>query len=89
MKFIDFGVFQNFKQMLSHDKIIFHMLFGAFQITPRNRNILWQNYGLIHITRDPFGFSDPFNFLKRVEAAYAVLYIRYRLYPLTSVAYAA
>ena len=35
MKFIDFGVFQNFKQMLSHDKIIFHMLFGAFQITPR------------------------------------------------------
>ena len=35
MKFFDFWAFQNFKQMLSHDKIIFHMLFGAFHITPR------------------------------------------------------
>ena len=35
IKFIDFGAFQNFKQMLSHDKIIFHMLFGAFHITSR------------------------------------------------------
>ena len=35
MKLFDFGAFQNFKQMLSHDKIIFHMLFGAFQVTPR------------------------------------------------------
>ena len=34
MKLFDFGAFQNFKQMLSHDKIIFHMLFGAFQVTP-------------------------------------------------------
>ena len=36
MKFIDFGTFKNFKQILSHDKIICHMLFGAFQVTPRN-----------------------------------------------------
>ena len=35
MKFFDFWAFQNFKQMLSHDKIIFHMLFGAFHITLR------------------------------------------------------
>ena len=35
MKLFDFGAFQNFKQILSHDKIIFHMLFGAFQVTPR------------------------------------------------------
>ena len=35
MKFVNFGAFQNFKQMLSHDKIIFHMLFGAFHVTPR------------------------------------------------------
>ena len=36
MKFIDFATFKNFKQILSHDKIICHMLFGAFQVTPRN-----------------------------------------------------
>ena len=35
MKFIDFEASQNFKQMVSHAKIIFHMLFGAFQVTPR------------------------------------------------------
>ena len=35
MKLIDFGLFQNFKQMLSHDKIIVHMLFGAFHVTFR------------------------------------------------------
>ena len=35
MNFIDFGAFQIFKQMLSHDKIIFHMLFGAFHVTSR------------------------------------------------------
>ena len=35
MKFFDFWAFQNFKKMASHDKIIFHMLFGAFQVTPR------------------------------------------------------
>jgi len=30
MKFLDSGAFQTNMQMLSHDKIIFHMLFGAF-----------------------------------------------------------
>ena len=30
------GRLKNFKQILSHDKIICHMLFGAFQVTPRN-----------------------------------------------------
>ena len=41
MKFIDFWAFQNFVQLLSHDKIIFHMLFGAFHIAPRN-HFLWK-----------------------------------------------
>ena len=31
MKLFDFRAFQNFMEMLSHEKIIFHMLFGAFQ----------------------------------------------------------
>ena len=35
IKFFDFGAFQINGQMESHDKIIFHMLFGAFHITPR------------------------------------------------------
>ena len=35
MRFFDFGAFQKIMQMLSHDKIIFHMIFGAFHITPR------------------------------------------------------
>ena len=33
MKFFDFGAFQIIMQMLSHDKIIFHMVFGAFHIS--------------------------------------------------------
>ena len=36
MKFSDFLAFQNKMQVSSHDKIIFHMLFRAFRITPRN-----------------------------------------------------
>ena len=50
MKFFDFWAFQNIKRMLSHDKIIFHMLFGAFHITPRiktgdefNKYTTWRN----------------------------------------------
>ena len=39
MKLFDFGAFQNFKQILSHDKIIFHMFFGAFQVTPRTSKV--------------------------------------------------
>ena len=35
MKFFDFGAFQINEQMPSHDKIIFHMLFRTFHITPR------------------------------------------------------
>ena len=35
MKFFDFWAFRKKWQKLSHDKIIFHMLFGAFHITPR------------------------------------------------------
>ena len=34
MKFFDFGAFQKIEKMLSHDKILFHMLFGAFRDTP-------------------------------------------------------
>ena len=36
MKFFDFGAFQNKMQLPSHDKIIFHMLSGAFHIASRN-----------------------------------------------------
>ena len=36
MNLFDFGAFQKIMQMLSHDKIIFHMLLGAFHDTPRN-----------------------------------------------------
>ena len=39
MKLFDFGAFQKNMQMLSHDKIIFHMLFEAFHDTPRNPTI--------------------------------------------------
>ena len=35
MKFFDFGAFQIKMQMSSQDKIVLHMLFGAFHITPR------------------------------------------------------
>ena len=35
MKFFDFGVFQKNMEMLSREKIIFHMLFGASHGTPR------------------------------------------------------
>ena len=38
MELFDFCAFQNFLQMLSHDKIIFHMLFRAFHVTPRRTN---------------------------------------------------
>ena len=37
MELFDFWAFQNFMKMLSHDKIIFHMLFWASHITPRIR----------------------------------------------------
>ena len=33
MKFFDFGAFQKIEKMLSHDKILFHMLFEAFHDT--------------------------------------------------------
>ena len=35
MKFFDFGAFQKIMKMLSREKIIFHMLFGASHDTPR------------------------------------------------------
>ena len=34
MKFFDFGAFIKIMQLLSHAKIIFRMLFGAFHLTP-------------------------------------------------------
>ena len=33
LKFFDFGAFQKIEKMPSHDKILFHMLFGAFHDT--------------------------------------------------------
>jgi len=44
MKFFDFGALQKIIQMLSHDKIIFHMLFGAFHVASRNRVVYNKNY---------------------------------------------
>ena len=37
IELFDFGVFQIKIKMPSHDKIIFHMLFGVFHIIFRNR----------------------------------------------------
>ena len=34
MKFFDFGAFQKIMKMLSREKILFHMLFGASHGTP-------------------------------------------------------
>jgi len=39
MKSFDFGAFHKIMQMLSHDKIIFRVLFGVFHITSRTYNI--------------------------------------------------
>ena len=33
MKFFNFGAFQKIAKMPSHDKVLFHMLFGAFHDT--------------------------------------------------------
>ena len=35
MKFFDFGAFQIKMQLISHDKILLQMFFGAFHITSR------------------------------------------------------
>ena len=35
MKFFDFGAFQKIRKILSREKYIFHMLFGASHGTPR------------------------------------------------------
>ena len=39
MKFFDFGAFQKIEKMPSHDKILFHMLFGAFHDTSCNIDV--------------------------------------------------
>ena len=52
MELFDFWAFQNFMKMLSHDKIIFHMLFWAFHITPRIEfkvlRRVFQNFGALN-----------------------------------------
>ena len=40
MKFFDFGAFQKIEKMPSHDKILFHMLFGAFHDTSCNMRLI-------------------------------------------------
>ena len=57
MELFDFWAFQNFMQMLSHDKIIFHMLFGAFHITPR---IYFLIQIVSHILKRDQGELEPF-----------------------------
>ena len=44
MKLFDFGAFQKIMKMLSHNKILFHKLFGAFHDTPCNN--FWSIIGL-------------------------------------------
>ena len=41
MKFFDFGAFQKIMKMLSREKILFHMLFGASHGTPRIASVVW------------------------------------------------
>ena len=50
MKFFDFWAFRKKWQKLSHGKIMFHMLFGAFQNTPRKLYYINQimNYNIIN-----------------------------------------
>ena len=43
MILFDFGAFQKNMQMLSHDKIIAHMLFGVFHMT--SRTITFSGWG--------------------------------------------
>ena len=43
MKFFDFGAFQKIEKMLSHDKILFHMIFGAFHDTSCNKVFMRDN----------------------------------------------
>ena len=45
MDLFDYWTFQNSIQMLSHDKIIFHILFGAFHVTSRkNLSVVFSPY---------------------------------------------
>ena len=50
MKIFDFGAFQKIRKMLSHDKILFHMLFGAFHDTPCNPRFRIHCYDLCVLT---------------------------------------
>ena len=38
MKLFDFGAFQKIRKILSREKYIFHILFGASHGTPRSEN---------------------------------------------------
>ena len=51
MNVFDFGAFQRKMQMLSHDKILFNMLFGAFHDTSRITD-----FGLLTIMNCVFEF---------------------------------
>ena len=44
MKFFDFAAFQKIEKMLSHEKILFHMLFGAFHDTSCMTFSKWLQY---------------------------------------------
>ena len=52
-----YGAFQNFMQMLSHDKIIFHMLFGAFHVTPRNITYILMALKALIMSTACFGYE--------------------------------
>ena len=56
MKFADFEGFQKIMQMISHDKIIFHMLFGGFLweklFTWQDQVISWQFFKCIKVSDD-------------------------------------
>ena len=58
MKFFDFGSFQILRQILSHDKIIFDIVFGAFHITSRSLNNLAYYHSLWNNSRAPGFYSQ-------------------------------
>ena len=61
IKLFDFGAFQIIMQMLSHYKIIFHVLFGAFHITSRIFHCNNKNLPLFFVIKRLFWYRSEKN----------------------------
>ena len=63
MKFFDFGAFQKIEKLLSHDKILLHMFFGAFHDTSCSHMIFFAFCYKIHILNLSFmlNYSPAYN----------------------------